>query len=43
MNELAPKEAGGEFLLYQTEEGQPSKSIALGLHGNYEYVSVRKQ
>jgi len=22
MNKLAPKESGGEFLLYQTEDGQ---------------------
>jgi hypothetical protein len=29
MNELAPKESGGEFLLYQTEDGQVSLDVRL--------------
>ena len=29
MNELAPKESGGEFLLYQTEDGQVRLDVRL--------------
>ncbi len=29
MNELATKEAGGEFLLYQTEDGQVKLEVRL--------------
>ena len=29
MNELAPKESGGEFLLYQTEDGQVRLNVRL--------------
>ena len=29
MNELAPKESGGEFLLYQTEDGQVKLDVRL--------------
>ena len=29
MNELAPRESGGEFLLYQTEDGQVKLEVRL--------------
>ncbi len=29
MNELAPRESGGEFLLYQTEDGQVRLDVRL--------------
>jgi len=29
MNELAPKGSGGEFLLYQTEDGRSSIEVRL--------------
>ena len=39
MNELAPKESGGEFLLYQAEDGQ----VKLEVHLENETVWLTQQ
>ena len=37
MNELAPKESGGEFLLYQTEDGR--SRIEVWMHGKTVWLT----
>ena len=40
MNELAPKESGGEFLLYQTEDGR--SRIEVRLHGETVWLTINQ-
>jgi len=44
MNELVSKESGGEFLLYQTDDGQVTKKSAEGYaKAKYEKFEVRRR
>ena len=40
MNELAPKESGGEFLLYQAEDGRPR--IEVRLQGETVWLTINQ-